>query len=278
MKPFLHSKETICAALRERIFNRDGKGPLPDDSPVQKYWEDLNCLSVHLPSLHAGTLADSSSQVPKEAKYLPVTHDKIENNKLDLIAPQTKDNHQIADIITSQESQDVAIVHGVIDTSTVEFRCNKLKRTHCIEIGFSWGTMYKESDQHLWKEIDCDKWATEDTTEICKDGRPPPLVKEPPTVKKTTGDDENICIELQTTHLVVPGASWGYLNPEQQVLWSKLKCNELVKSDSVVHEIVEIVDNPPKDINKPPSGSKSTKAKTKNKSKKDDSFTDEGIN
>lgn len=262
----------MCAALRDRILNRDGKGPLPDDSPVQKYWEDLNCLSVHLPSLHVKPESSSSGGDPKDMTHVIEIHDNNRSNEPD---PNMKEDIEIpiVDNSSPKKSQDEPTLSVDVDSSTPEFRCNKLKRTHCVEVGFSWGTMYKESEQHLWKQLECDKWATEDTTENCKNGRPPAMEKSK-SLKKPTSEDEKTCINLQATHLVVPGVSWGSLDPDQQVLWSKLKCNELVKDDSVVQKVVELVENPSQDMNKPPATLKKTKAKSK--SKKADSFTDEG--
>lgn len=44
-------KEAVCVALRDRLLNVHKQGFLPSGSPVQQYWDELNCVAMNLPPI-----------------------------------------------------------------------------------------------------------------------------------------------------------------------------------------------------------------------------------
>ncbi len=112
-----HSKITICVALRDRIQNLDGKGALPDDSPIHQYWADLNCLSQTLPP--------------------PLRRDSRTGSN---------ENTVITNDPGSKAPAGTAVERPISSVSPVE-KCNELKKSHCVIPGQTWGTMHKLDDQ-----------------------------------------------------------------------------------------------------------------------------------
>lgn len=254
------TKLAVCVSLRDRLLNVHKQGFVAADSPVHKYWDELNCLAMNLPPI--GSTVPSTQQENTENKLPAVTPPAVTK-------PTVKKPEVSLPDIESLSA----------DTDAARDACLQMKNTFNVVSGSSWGWLSEALQEH-WKRLKCDDVSGDD------DYMSPPIDAVPPveeTNRPPTSEDVNkqikdgksdatkstagkACREMKTKYDVVPGKSWGSMDADAQVEWSGLNCDKFFSAAEVAKE--------EKDLTKQLEESQKKQKKNK-KSKKKEGFSDQ---
>ena len=234
------SKLDVCVALRDRLLNVQKVGFVPPDSPVHRYWDQLQCLGMHLPPPKILTTEDVN-ELSKQDLKLDIESEKPIVDEEEVIKPRMLG--QIAKMNAG--------------TSDAVAACQRMQKKYMVVTGESWGSL-PERLQFQWKRLECDRAeyetgsltspaASPDSTD---NGKDIPRLKDikndmredlkKTLVEKSRIGEAKFCREMKTKHDVVPGKSWGTMEAEDQVEWSKLKCDTLFSQVDIQKEEEEL--------------------------------------
>lgn len=215
-------KLEVCAALRDRLLNVHKIGFVPSDSPLHKYWDDLNCLAMNLPPVGA------TSTIPIQQSYHGDTTNK---NSVHIKASNSKEKKREFSLNGIDEVE--------VDSAEAKTMCQHMKNSFNVEPGLSWGWL-SDTLQAQWKRLNCDASPDDDDYTGPEEVTPRAaagIKKE--TVQKQIDDGHKdrishtpkalvgkTCRELKIKYDVVPGRSWGSMEEDMQIEWSSLKCDQ----------------------------------------------------